>query len=334
MFSLFTSRKKIDTCAAEWLSRLQSAELSEQQKEEFFSWLKADASHQQAYIAAEKLWERSEVLKSHQNAIVGRKPLLNILNIDLNPAIIGSVCSIALVIVLSVFWFSSFHRDTLEYQTTIGEQLRVHLSDGSELILNTDSSVRVDISSSARTVFLERGEALFDVHSDEKRPFDVVTRSGTVRVKGTVFSVFDSGEQTIVTVVEGQVALAGGHSTGTETGNSGKFQADITLSANEQIALESSQDKSRLISVSANTLVSWRDRKLIYREEPLINVLRDVNRYYDTEIVIGDESLADQKLFGVIVTNDFDKTLRALEEALGLKSVIEKHNNRAVLYTR
>ncbi len=63
------------------------------------------------------------------------------------------------------------------------------LNDGSVVNLNTNSLMRVQLTPELRHVVLERGEALFKVTHDKKRPFDVDAGSTTVRAVGTEFSV-------------------------------------------------------------------------------------------------------------------------------------------------
>lgn len=338
MLSFFKRTENTDALAIEWLALLQSNELSEQQKQDFFCWLEADVSHQQAYIRAEQLWQKSEVLVSSRKKITGKTSTIGIFNnhpYSLFP--VGIACACALLV--GLFFFFQPRHEILEYQTIVGQQKVVTLSDGSELTLNTDSHARININNTTRTVFLERGEALFDVSSDESRPFDVVTRSGVVRVMGTVFSVFDNGKQTLVTVVEGRVGLEKNHLsqenlTSMDTKSSKKFSANIVLNADEQLTLEQAEVETQPKKVRAKSLISWKNKKLIYDGETLINVIRGVNRYYDIEIVIGDESIAERKLVGIIAVNDFDSTLRSLEEVLELKSVVQEQGKRVILYAR
>src|SRR5262249_52423190 len=67
------------------------------------------------------------------------------------------------------------------YDTAVGEQRSVALSDGSVVTLNAASSITVEMSRGRRTIRLLSGEALFQVAHDAVRPFDVLTADTAVR---------------------------------------------------------------------------------------------------------------------------------------------------------
>src|SRR5690606_38747537 len=81
------------------------------------------------------------------------------------------------------------------------------LSDGSSLILNTNSIVQQHYSATQRMVRLESGEALFNVAHDASRPFVVLAADGVFRAVGTRFSVRIDPDHVTVTVTEGRVGL-------------------------------------------------------------------------------------------------------------------------------
>src|SRR5690606_23248529 len=75
------------------------------------------------------------------------------------------------------------------HRTALGEVLRLPLADGSAVTLNSASEIRVDFSASHRQIDLLRGEALFDVARDVRRPFVVAADGVEVVAVGTSFSV-------------------------------------------------------------------------------------------------------------------------------------------------
>jgi len=332
----------VDQHAIEWLSALQSEDLSDVQKQYFFIWLNEDVAHQQAYIRAEKLWEQTDTLIDVQHKITGKQPFLLLPRLRFTPQYTGmTVCTLLVVVVFGFFLtlktndeIDAYVTSTSTYATTTGEQVTVTLPDNSILTLNTDSEVRVSFNNVKRAVYLDKGEALFDVRPDKQRPFDVVTRSGVVRVKGTVFNIFDDGVNTLVTVIEGKVGLdkKSPDANKLRPKRDTSFVADITLSANEQLPIELAEDVNVPQKVSAKSLVSWKNKKLIYNEHSLENVLNDVNRYYDTKFIIGDDMIATRKVVGVITIDDFAKTLNTLEETFHLNGVIDTARKQVVLY--
>src|SRR5690606_13001818 len=93
------------------------------------------------------------------------------------------------------------------YATEIGEQKTVQLSDGSELVLNTNTRVLIDYTDSKRRAILDQGEAYFKVAEDAQRPFSVDAGVRSIAVLGTEFNVQKTGGGLTVAVVEGLVAV-------------------------------------------------------------------------------------------------------------------------------
>src|SRR5690606_34928319 len=89
--------------------------------------------------------------------------------------------------------------------TKVGERRILTLADGSTVMLNTDTRLRVRFSDSHRTVFLENGEASFDVAKDAARPFIVKAGNTQIAAIGTTFDVRWLGQALAVTLVQGRV---------------------------------------------------------------------------------------------------------------------------------
>ena len=93
------------------------------------------------------------------------------------------------------------------YATALGEQRSIQFEDGSTVELNSRSKIRVEYSKAERDVELIEGQALFHVGHDTSRPFVVAVGPTRVRAVGTQFDVYKKSDGTVVTVVEGRVAV-------------------------------------------------------------------------------------------------------------------------------
>jgi transmembrane sensor len=93
------------------------------------------------------------------------------------------------------------------YATSLGEQRSIQFEDGSTVELNSRSKVRVKYTKQERDVELIEGQALFHVAHDASRPFIVAVGTTRVRAVGTQFDVYKKSNGTVVTVVEGRVAV-------------------------------------------------------------------------------------------------------------------------------
>src|SRR5258705_86287 len=93
------------------------------------------------------------------------------------------------------------------YTTDVGEQRSLRLVDGSTVILNSRSRLHVAFTETARPLEVRQGQALFHVAKNSARPFIVRSDGTVVRAVGTQFDVNRNRSGTIVTVVEGRVAV-------------------------------------------------------------------------------------------------------------------------------
>src|SRR5690606_21517010 len=93
-----------------------------------------------------------------------------------------------------------FNRLTVPY----GKRFRIYLSDGTRVHVNSGTTIRYPGAfgkEGNRRIFLEEGEAYFDVVRDENRPFVVNTDRVNVRVLGTEFNVSSYDEDEAVRAV-------------------------------------------------------------------------------------------------------------------------------------
>lgn len=213
----------------------------------------------------------------------------------------------ATLLVVAVLWMV-FTRPEM-YQTELGEQRSVLLRDGSLVTLNTSSQIEVIIDDRQRTVRLAKGEALFKVAHDSRRPFEVVAGDATVRAVGTQFNVDRHAAITTVTVVEGRIAVRRQPvPDGAETLVGAAERAVITsthVSAPERVA-----------NIAAAT--AWTQRRLIFERRRLGEVAAEFNRYNRMRIEIDDAELRDQQITGVFQANNPESFVTFLSKIPGV----------------
>lgn len=204
---------------------------------------------------------------------------------------------VALVASVAGWWFSSAEH----YQTAIGEQRSVVLSDGTVVTLNTSSEIEVRMARDHRTVDLLSGEALFEVARDPARPFDVAVGSTTVRAVGTEFNVDRRPNGTTVTVVEGKVAVITGDHPGAEPAVD--ESDNLPLAAGEQLIV-AANTVPHAARVDPAKATAWTQRKLVFEHRPLGEVAEEFNRYNRERIVIESPQLRKQEITGVFEANN------------------------------
>ena len=313
--------------ATQWLVKLQSPHLSEEQQQDFFVWLDESPEHQQAYIEAETLWDSLGVVEQLAQGTESAPEIKAVARPwYLYPQAI-SACVLGLVALLLVqLWPMG---ETGQYQTAVGEQRQVALSDGSNIHLNTDSQLTIELLDNSRLVTMKQGEAFFTVSRDPNRPFIIKTPNGLVRVLGTRFNVRTTTSKTVVTVEQGKVGLT--QSAAQEEISAIDYQPQQTLSANQQATLTRSSLSAKPAQVDSATLSSWRQGKQVYNDQTFADVVEDLNRYFDGEIILGDTSLAKIRLVAVLDLKDKNSAIAALESTLNVVAINESEK-KTVLY--
>ena len=213
------------------------------------------------------------------------------------------------------------------YRTEIGEQRSIQLTDGSMVTLNARSRMRVSFDGSQRDVELLVGQAMFTVAKDVARPFVVRAGDTQVRAVGTRFDVYRKESGTVVTVIEGRVAVeksspvieaVSAPREVTEPGLAGTAAVPTTetiLAAGEQAIVRLAQiEKPNKPDIQAAT--AWTEHQVVLRSTPLVEVVAEFNRYSTRPLVILDPSLNNVKISGVFSSTDSAALLRGLN-ALG-----------------
>jgi transmembrane sensor len=183
------------------------------------------------------------------------------------------------------------------------------------LHINSDSLVRVDFSGAERRVFMDRGQALFKVAKDKARPFRVRAGSTEVVALGTEFDVRRSDDNVLVTVVEGQVAVAELASPQTQTLAAAM---PVRLAAGQQARVVSGAAPTVRLAVDVRPAVAWVQQQILFERETLQDVIAEFNRYGTTQMVIQDSEIASLRISGTFNAYDLDSFVLYLENLNGL----------------
>ncbi len=299
----FRSKQKVaDNQAIIWLSKMNRSDFSEAQEAEFFIWLKASPLHQAAFIHAEQLWQRGEVLGRIPSPLESGRAV-NWLG--------WSSAFACLLVVCAIFWWPSAP-ELQHYSTALGEQKHIQLVDGTELVLNTDSALTIEMDKHLRIAQLNRGEVYFHVAKDAKLPFRVMSSKGQIQVLGTRFSVRLFDDDLLVRVEEGRVAIGQGQD------KNQSFAPLEELTANQELSVEAAASGQKPHAVSAAQVFAWRSKQLIFRDAPLEQVGKELERYYPIKISFAQADLAKRKITAVIQLRGQEETLAQVTHALGL----------------
>lgn len=204
-------------------------------------------------------------------------------------------------------------------QTAVGEQHRYTLPDGSLVVLNTNSVLRMERRLRTRSLVLEQGEASFTVAADW-RPFIVRSGAAWVRDISTEFNILRYQDRSQVTVLEGAVEVAR-----LEPGDGHTGPRQMLL-ARQQLSMpdHAPQDGALPRIEEADLAVSraWQQGRLVFDGTPLVEVADEIRRYRTAPVEVAD-GLGALRLSGVYDIRDMDALLAALPRALPVR--LQRH---------
>lgn len=197
--------------------------------------------------------------------------------------------------------------------TPRGGQYRIILPDGSKVWLNAASSLRFPaaFTGSERTVELT-GEAYFEIAKNAEKPFHVKVPSGgtvgesmDVEVLGTSFNVmaYTNEEKIHTTLLEGKVKVK----QGTVAEN---------LSPGRQVIVDQSTHAMEVADGNIDQAVAWKDGLFRFRETDIRELMRQVERWYDVDVVYRT-TRGDQDFTGVVSRDKNVSTLLHMLELTG-----------------
>lgn len=203
-----------------------------------------------------------------------------------------------------------------QISTDPGQRATVRLGDGSRVVLNVDSELRVPrtFDKGVREVTLE-GEAYFDVADEADRPFIVESARATVEVLGTRFGVRAYADgQTRVVVEEGKVSVSPATSVSS---------SPVDLTAGQMGQLTGDFSRVYVSQVDAETFLSWREGRLTFRETPLSDVVATLERWYDIEGQFQEDAIRDLRLTASLMSQSLPDVLDVISMSLNIDYRIE-----------
>lgn len=299
--------------AAAWLARLQAPDCTAAERDAFERWRAEDVRHASSFAEVERIHEGAAALKDDpllaaaarqaRRRTGARAALRHRMRWLAVPA------AAAAVLVVVGLHYAMLDRATVDhYATAVGEQRTFHLSDGTELLLDTDSSLTVRYSARQREVTLEHGRAEFDVTHLPQRPFVVRAGDGVVRDIGTNFQVGYEKGVARVTLFEGDVSVS-----------LPVLHWSTNLQPGQQVSYRAS-GPSAVQSVDPSVARSWTTGDLVFKDRPLDELVDEMNRYSKTKIRLGDGKLRNISVSGVFHAGDQNSLTQALQAGWSVRA--------------
>ena len=326
-------RRELAEEAAQWLIRLDAdAPPSQDELRALGEWLHRSPAHRAELESMAALWGRMNILTELAVPLV--QPAWRRAGVLL-AALATLVILIGVVIVQSRAP-NPLHETNGLYATAVGQQSVKDLADGSQVMLNTNTQIKVEYGETYRNIYLLQGEALFTVAKNPQRPFRVYAGSGLIEAVGTAFSVYLKGAQIDVAVTEGRVALASINAPRASTqslgvvsaGEVATIRSPTTDPAADGVAVL--QELEPIPPQALAQRLAWQNGVVMFSGETLENVVKELGRYTTMSIEIPDETIRSMRVGGRFPVGETEAMLAALETNFNLR-VIRVSHNRVVL---
>lgn len=322
-------REWIAVQALEWFVAQRAGELSEAQRERFIDWLRASPEHVREYLALTGLGEDmrhaagrfdkpvDELVAGAQADIDNVQPLFPAQEsesaeaTDIAPAPRRRVpvwaLAASVIVAVAIASFGAWRlQDRTDYSTAHAEQRSWRMPDGSTVHLNSGSQIKVHFDEQRREVELIKGQALFQVAKDARRPFWVRTGDAAVKAVGTEFDVYRQQGRTLVSVVEGRVAVWRAQET-----SPGEPVAQVDAGQQARISRESAVVSTQAADVRKT--VAWLQRQVVFDHDELGAAVEEFNRYSEVRIRIQAPELSKAEVSGIFSAYDAEAFIRFLE---------------------
>jgi ferric-dicitrate binding protein FerR (iron transport regulator) len=260
-------------------------------------------------------WSKVEAaIQKEKSGIVWLRPLL-------------VAASFLLIAATSIWMFLRYENQNLyltEVKTVAGEIKRITLPDGSFVVLNANSVLKVPKvwkDNEKRNVWIE-GEAYFTVAKKKVTGdiFIVHTKDVDIEVLGTRFNVNTRNDQSTVALEEGKVQLAVKDITSSRADKKGK---PLVMKPGE-VAVVNKNDVVKLDADSTINMYSgWARNEFHFNYTSMTEVARLIQDTYGYSVVISDSALWQAKISGELRAGNIEDMAKVLEVILKRKITIK-----------
>jgi transmembrane sensor len=290
--------------AEDWVVRLGRPDVARSTLARFERWLAADPENLAAYEDAKALLRQPRELRAELlgelNLIPSApaRPRRRRRTAGWTPtAVAGGLVAAVLAVAIAPTLITRF-QDPLAgaatYQTAVGEIRDVTLPDGSVVTLDTASTLRARVDGKVRRLSLDKGAAYFAVAHDRAHPFKVGLADRQVIVTGTHFATSLRDGRARVELLEGSVEVSQPRAS---TGS-------VRLAPGDQVSYQIGGAVRREARIDPATAVAWRQRRLVFQDEALSQVLVELGRYTDVRIRLADPRLGRQRVTAMLPLDD------------------------------
>lgn len=206
-----------------------------------------------------------------------------------------------------------------EIHSPLGSRTKFKLPDGSQGWLNSGSSIKYPINFRKDRKVELSGEAWFDVVHLNGSNFRVITPYFNVKVVGTQFNViaFENESTAEVILERGKVLLL-------DKDDNVKGELD----PDQQLVFNKSTKELIKSHVDSKSYTSWKDGVLVFKNVPMSEIARRLERKYNTEIILHGDSLKSSVFRATFLDENIDEICKMLSTVAPIKYKIHKREKQ------
>lgn len=317
------------------IGKVISGNATSEEIEHLEIWKSKSVDNLNVYIKSQKVWENSKSRISDENFRNDKQKVDDVIKLDLTRKVrkiqrqsmaykIAAVLAFPLALAVSFYYFSS--RTKLVEQTQQiceiispkGHISKCILPDGTEVWVNTGSSITYDVSTfnhKIREIQLS-GEAYFDVAKNTKKPFLVNTTVANINVTGTSFNVKSYPESGVFETVlsEGSIEM--------KLNNTSR--QTVQLVPGERAIFDLSKKGISIGKVDSEIFSAWRNGEILFKDATLNDLIKELERIYDIRFQMKDKQLGEFRFRGMFsYNNNLIDALEKIKRTSGIGYYIE-----------
>jgi transmembrane sensor len=296
----------IEAQAASFLERQIGEDWNDADRTELDAWLAQSWANRTAYLRLDAAWSRTDRLAALRRPDMA-EPAQPVPRFPAILKIAAALAGIAVIGAGAAVYFSRPQERV--FATPVGGHESVAFADGSRIELSTDTVLRTRMTTSGRTVWLEKGEAYFQVKHDAANPFVVIAGNHRVTDLGTKFLVRRDPGRLEVALLEGRVRFEAPHS---------PSQSALLAPGDVVTATTSTMFVTRETKKSLTSELAWRRGALVFDNMTLADAAAEFNRYNQRKLIIADRAVANLTIVGKFRTSDVGPFARIIKDVLGL----------------
>jgi transmembrane sensor len=311
------------------IAKRLSAESNAEENAQLEQWLLASPDNQRYFSQMQHLWQQSELGLATLPRTLDVEAALTRTKTRIHPTVpkakvvpfaswrLAAAAAVAVLLAAVWFFYPENSVQTIEMAAQTNT-LQDTLTDGSVIALNQQSSLSATFSQKERRIKM-RGEAYFNVAPDKTKPFIIDVKTVAVTVVGTRFNIDNRSDSSrvIVSVEEGKVKVQSGDQV-------------VYLSMGEEASIDCGSgviSRQKLEPVSH--VKGWFDRRFVFDDVPLSEVLPIIEKAYYTRIELKNNTLGNCRLRTRFNDESLDRVLELIAETFNL--TIENANGRYLL---